>query len=68
MLKALTWRAYNNRHWPHKYLVDIDGFIRYDHIGEGAYERTEKVIQDLLEERMERIGAGKLQVEETNPC
>jgi len=47
-----TWHAYKNRYWPRKYLIDIDGFIVYDHIGEGAYEETEKKIQDLLEERM----------------
>lgn len=51
-----TWNAYQNRYWPHKYLADIDGFIRYDHIGEGNYEETEKMIQKLLEERMERLG------------
>src|SRR3989344_5869330 len=46
-----TWRAYKNRYWPRKYLIDIDGFIVYDHIGEGSYEETEKKIQGLLEER-----------------
>jgi len=46
-----TWTAYENRYWPRKYLIDIDGFIVYDHIGEGAYEETEKKIQELLEER-----------------
>jgi len=51
-----TWRAYENRYWPRKYLIDIDGFIRYDHIGEGGYAQTEDVIQDLLKERMERLG------------
>ncbi|MEK6869480.1 MAG: thioredoxin family protein, partial [Nanoarchaeota archaeon] len=51
-----TWRAYKNRYWPHKYLIDIDGFIRYDHIGEGAYAETERVIQELLKEKMEREG------------
>lgn len=51
-----TWRAYNNRFWPHKFLIDIDGFIRYDHIGEGKYDETEEVIKALLEERMERYG------------
>jgi len=55
-----TWRAYNNHYWPHKYLVDIDGFMRWDHIGEGSYEDTEKVIQELLNERMERLGQGKI--------
>lgn len=49
-----TWNAYQNRYWPHKFLVDADGYIRYDHIGEGAYDETEKMIQTLLEERMER--------------
>lgn len=62
-----TWRAYNNRFWPHKYLIDIDGFIVYDHIGEGAYKQTEKVIQDLLNERMERIGQGKIKDDSTQP-
>ncbi len=46
-----TWRSYKNRYWPRKYLIDIDGFIVYDHIGEGAYDQTEKKIQELLEER-----------------
>lgn len=51
-----TWRAYKNRYWPRKYLIDADGFIRYDHIGEGAYEETEKVIQELLKEKNEIMG------------
>lgn len=51
-----TWKAYNNRYWPRKYIIDIDGFIVYDHIGEGAYDETEKVIQDLLEERSDVLG------------
>src|SRR3989344_2652951 len=45
-----TWRNYKNRFWPHKYLIDADGYIRYDHIGEGAYGETEKKIQELLQE------------------
>ncbi len=36
-----TWEAYNQRFWPTMHLVDSDGFIRYKHIGEGAYEETE---------------------------
>lgn len=47
-----TWTAYSNRYWPHKYLIDIDGFIVYDHIGEGGYDETEQKIQELLQERM----------------
>jgi len=53
-----TWRAYQNRFWPRKYLIDIDGFIRYDHIGEGAHEETERKIQELLKERRQVSGTG----------
>lgn len=45
-----TWRAYNNRYWPAKYFIDKDGYIRYTHFGEGAYDESERVIQDLLKE------------------
>jgi thiol-disulfide isomerase/thioredoxin len=45
-----TWSAYRNRYWPRKYLIDSEGFIRYDHIGEGAYKETEAQIQKLLAE------------------
>ena len=46
-----TWNAYNNLYWPAWYLIDADGFIRYKHFGEGAYDETEKKIQELLEEK-----------------
>lgn len=46
-----TWRAYDNKYWPRKYLIDIHGMIVYDHIGEGAYAETEEKIQELLRER-----------------
>lgn len=45
-----TWRAYNNRYWPAKYLIDKDGKVRYTHFGEGKYDETEIMIQTLLEE------------------
>ena len=51
-----TWTAYDNRYWPRKYLIDIDGFIVYDHIGEGGYKETEMKIQELLNERMAVLG------------
>jgi thiol-disulfide isomerase/thioredoxin len=46
-----TWQAYRNNYWPHEYLIDIDGFIVEDHIGEGDYDKTEAAIQQLLKER-----------------
>lgn len=51
-----TWKAFENRYWPRKYIADHEGYIRYDHIGEGAYQETEKIIQQLLKERAEAIG------------
>ena len=45
-----TWRAYNNRYWPAKYLIDKNGTIRYTHFGEGEYDKTEETIQKLLKE------------------
>ena len=51
-----TWKAFENRYWPRKYLADHEGFIRYDHIGEGAYQETEKEIQRLLKERSLFLG------------
>ena len=43
-----TWNAYKNEYWPHLFLADRQGVIRYDHIGEGAYDTTEQMIQKLL--------------------
>lgn len=51
-----TWDAFENNYWPRKYIADHEGYIRYDHIGEGGYQETEKVIQDLLRERNESLG------------
>lgn len=44
------WRAYSNRYWPAKYLIDTQGRLRYYHFGEGLYQETEKQIQKLLSE------------------
>ena len=51
-----TWIAYRNQYWPRKYLIDIDGFIAFDQIGEGGYADMEKKIQELLAERDSRLG------------
>ncbi|MBA3789326.1 redoxin family protein [Patescibacteria group bacterium] len=51
-----TWNAYGNQFWPHEYVIDIDGYITHDHIGEGEYDVTEKAIQAALAERASRLG------------
>ncbi len=40
------------------FLIDIDGYVTFDHIGEGGYAETEEKIQDALKERAEVLGLG----------
>ena len=51
------WNDFQNRYWPRKYIADHEGYIRFDHIGEGAYKETEEVIQLLLKERANAVGS-----------
>jgi cytochrome c biogenesis protein CcdA/thiol-disulfide isomerase/thioredoxin len=44
------WRGFNNEYWPAHYFVDGKGRIRYHHFGEGEYDESERVIQQLLKE------------------
>ncbi|MES2473433.1 MAG: cytochrome c biogenesis protein DipZ [Pseudomonadota bacterium] len=44
------WQAFNNQYWPAHYFIDVEGRIRHHHFGEGEYERSEAVIQQLLRE------------------
>jgi thiol-disulfide isomerase/thioredoxin len=44
------WRGFGNQYWPALYLIDGQGRVRYRHFGEGAYEASERAIQDLLAE------------------
>jgi thiol-disulfide isomerase/thioredoxin len=42
------WNAFNNEYWPAIYLIDAKGHIRHHQFGEGEYQRSEKVLQQLL--------------------
>jgi thiol-disulfide isomerase/thioredoxin len=55
-----TWNAYGNQYWPRYYLIDTQGYIRYDHIGEGGYDQIEKAIQSLVAERAALMGAKEI--------
>jgi thiol-disulfide isomerase/thioredoxin len=46
----VIWRAFSNQYWPAVYVADARGRIRYHQFGEGEYEQTERVIQQLLTE------------------
>ena len=43
-----VWTAFANHYWPALYFVDRDGIIRDHHFGEGRYEQSERVLQQLL--------------------
>jgi thiol-disulfide isomerase/thioredoxin len=44
------WNAFGNQHWPAYYFIDAQGRIRHRLWGEGSYEQSEMVIQELLAE------------------
>jgi thiol-disulfide isomerase/thioredoxin len=46
----VIWRAFNNQYWPALYFIDAQGRARHHHFGEGAYEQSEMIIQELLRE------------------
>jgi hypothetical protein len=45
-----VWRAFDNNYWPALYFIDGEGRIRHHRFGEEDYERSERVIQELLAE------------------
>ncbi len=54
------WKAFKNEYWPAHYFIDAQGKIRYHHFGEGKYDESEMVIQELLRERDSALKAGGL--------
>jgi thiol-disulfide isomerase/thioredoxin len=57
------WSAFDNHYWPALYFVDRDGIIRDQHFGEGRYEQSERVIQQLLGVEREPVSAVGVGVE-----
>ena len=54
------WRAFNNQYWPAHYFIDAQGRIRHHHFGEGDYDGSERVIQQLLAEAGRSAGTPDL--------
>ncbi len=46
-LNFRSWQG-SRRFWPRTYVIDANGDIRFDHIGEGAYEELEATVAYLL--------------------
>ena len=57
------WSAFTNNYWPALYFVDADGVIRDEHFGEGRYEQSERVIQELLGVERELVSVEGVGVE-----
>jgi cytochrome c biogenesis protein CcdA/thiol-disulfide isomerase/thioredoxin len=58
------WNAFHNEYWPAHYFIDAQGQIRYHHFGEGDYDKSEEVIQQLLREKDANLKtAGLVQVQ-----
>jgi thiol-disulfide isomerase/thioredoxin len=45
-----VWSAFDNHYWPALYFADAQGHIRHHYFGEGEYQQSEMVIQQLLAE------------------
>jgi thiol-disulfide isomerase/thioredoxin len=45
-----SWQEGPTAHWPRIYLLDRDGHVRYDHVGEGRYTATDAAVRALLAE------------------
>lgn len=56
------WRAFGNQYWPAHYFIDAQGRVRHHHFGEGDYDQSERVIQQLLAEAGRAKGS-KVEVE-----
>jgi thiol-disulfide isomerase/thioredoxin len=57
------WRAFNNNYWPALYFIDTTGRVRHHHFGEGAYEQSEKIIQQLLGDAEKATGGELVSVD-----
>ncbi len=61
-----VWRAFSNRFWPAHYFLDVNGRIRHHHFGEGGYDESERVIQQLLAEGGQKgVAPGLVEVHAT---
>ena len=54
-----VWNAFANQYWPALYIADAEGRIRHHQFGEGGYEKSERVIRQLLDGRRRRRPAGR---------
>jgi thiol-disulfide isomerase/thioredoxin len=54
-----TWKLYGNQYWPRQTLVDVNGRIRWEHVGEGDYDEMEDKVRELFKEAGGDLASGK---------
>jgi hypothetical protein len=54
-----TWKLYGNQYWPKQTLIDAKGKVRWEHAGEGDYDRMEDEIRRLLKEAGTDLASAK---------
>ena len=57
------WSAFDNHYWPALYFIDTESIIRDHQFGEGRYEQSERVIQELLGVERELVSVEGVGVE-----
>ena len=45
-----TWKLYGNQYWPRQTLIDAEGVVRWEHAGEGDYDKMGRMILNLMRE------------------
>ncbi len=58
-----SWGLYGNKYWPRVAIIDARGEIRYDHVGEGAYEQKEETVRQLLQEAGKKLSSQRAEKE-----
>src|SRR3954447_18883934 len=58
-----VWQAFGNHYWPALYFADAEGRIRHHHFGEGEYQQSEMVLQQLLQEAGNDVGRDLVSVD-----
>jgi thiol-disulfide isomerase/thioredoxin len=53
-----VWGAFDNQGWPGLYFIGTDGRVRRHLLGEGGYDQSERLIQQLLSEAGGASAAG----------
>jgi thiol-disulfide isomerase/thioredoxin len=56
------WRAFDNEAWPAFYFIGADGRVRRQVLGEGGYDKSERLLQELLSEAKGAPVTGKISV------